>query len=164
MASVYVSIGSNIDPQTHICACVQRLRADFQRVVFSTVYASPAEGFEGNPFLNLVAGFETALEPDALRAYLRELEAQQGRKRGQEKFSSRTLDLDLLLYDALNLLPATNLPHSDILHYAFVLYPLAEIAPNVLHPSLHCTLAQLARDSTLSHAMLTPTLLPCLPV
>lgn len=161
MASVYISLGSNIDREANICACMHHLIQDFGQVVFSRIYTTPAEGFSGEPFLNLVAGFATSLTPAALKQYLHDLETAHGRIRGGEKFSARTLDADMLLYDNLNLKPAQNLPHSDILAYPFVLFPLAEIAPDVLHPELGRTLSDLASESTLSRANLNPVALDC---
>ncbi|MEN9424360.1 MAG: 2-amino-4-hydroxy-6-hydroxymethyldihydropteridine diphosphokinase, partial [Pseudomonadota bacterium] len=90
MASVYVSIGSNIDRETNLCACMQHLQHDFGKVVFSPVYETPAVGFSGTPFLNLAAGFATTLTPSALKQYLRQLETAHGRVRGEKKFSART--------------------------------------------------------------------------
>lgn len=162
MASVYISLGSNIHPRANICSCIQRLRQDFPDVVFSRVYQTPAAGFAGNPFLNLAAGFTTDLTPAALKDYLRELENAHGRIRGTEKFSSRTLDADLLLYDGLNLQPEQNLPHKDVLTYPFVLFPLAEIAPTLPYPGLGRSLAQLAQASPLPRTALTHVELDCL--
>jgi 2-amino-4-hydroxy-6-hydroxymethyldihydropteridine diphosphokinase len=161
MASVYVSIGSNMARETNICSCMQRLRTDFQHVSFSGIYETPAIGFEGNPFLNLVAGFTTSLSPQALRTYLRQLEDEHGRVRNQNKYSARTLDVDLLLYDDVNLQPDDNLPHSDILTYAFVLLPLAEIAPEQQHPVLHQSIRDIACASLLTQQALKPVSLPC---
>ena len=161
MASVYLSIGSNIDREANLCTCMQQLRHDFVDILFSQVYETPAVGFEGEPFLNLAAGFTTELTPKALKQYLRQMEAAQGRIHGEKKFSARTLDLDLLLYDTLDLHPEHNLPHSDILTYPFVLFPLAEIAPTVLHPSLQQTIAEIADNATLPRDTLSIIQLPC---
>lgn len=161
MASVYVSIGSNIDREAHICACMQHLKRDFGEVVFSRVYETPAAGFNGEPFLNLTAGFTTTLTPSALKHYLRQLETAHGRVRGEKKFSARTLDVDLLLYDDLNLQPGHNLPHSDIVAYAFVLFPLADIAPTLVHPALQRSIAALAQVSTLSRTDIQVVALDC---
>ena len=161
MASVYLSLGSNIEREANICACMQRLKHDFTDVVFSRIYETPAVGFVGEPFLNLVAGFSTELTPSALKQYLRDVETAQGRVHGEKKFSARTLDLDLLLYDALDLRPEHNLPHSDILKYPFVLFPLMEIAPSVLHPGIKQTIADIARDSELSPDTLHAIELDC---
>ncbi|MDD5392208.1 MAG: 2-amino-4-hydroxy-6-hydroxymethyldihydropteridine diphosphokinase [Thiothrix sp.] len=154
MASVYVSIGSNIERESNIRSCMQCLQADFTNVTFSSIYETPAIGFNGNPFFNLVAGFTTEFDPSALRDYLRKLEDAHGRVRNQDKYSARTLDVDLLLYDGLNLQPEINLPHSDILAYPFVLFPLTEIAPNVLHPTLGRSLSALASESNLDRESL----------
>jgi 2-amino-4-hydroxy-6-hydroxymethyldihydropteridine diphosphokinase len=161
MASVYVSIGSNIEPASNICSCIQYLEKAFHPVTFSRVYQTPAEGFTGNPFLNLVAGFETHLSLDTLRTYLRHLEDQHGRVRHGEKFSSRNLDLDLLLYNGLNLQPDENLPHNDILKYPFVLFPLAEISPDYLHPGLQRTILSLAQTSSLKPDLMQVVTLDC---
>lgn len=161
MANVYLSIGSNIDREANICSCIRQLQQDFGTIRFSNVYETPAEGFAGEPFLNLVAGFSTVLSVNALRDYLRKLEDSHGRIRGKEKFSARTLDADLVLYDELNLQPAQNLPHNDILKYPFVLFPLAEIAPNTIHPLLEQKLSTIAAESALSRETLKPVRLSC---
>lgn len=162
MASVFLSIGSNIDRKTNICSCMRQLRQDFGEVTFSQIYETPAEGFEGEPFLNLVAGFSTNLPLDTVRGYLRELEDFHGRIRNGEKFSARTLDVDLLLYDDMNLQPGQNLPHNDILRYPFVLFPLAEISPDLIHPALGQSLSSLAAQSILPKNTLKPVDLGCL--
>ncbi|WGZ95782.1 MAG: 2-amino-4-hydroxy-6-hydroxymethyldihydropteridine diphosphokinase [Candidatus Thiothrix putei] len=164
MANVYVSIGSNIERELNVCACMQRLQQDFGEVQFSTVYETPAVGFESEPFFNLAAGFTTTLTPNEVKHYLQALESTHGRVRNDAKFSARTLDVDLLLYDDLNLQPSVNLPHKDILTYPFVLFPLAEIAPGVLHPELKRTLADLAQTSSLSAEALRVVALDCLPL
>ncbi|MFN3785725.1 MAG: 2-amino-4-hydroxy-6-hydroxymethyldihydropteridine diphosphokinase [Thiothrix sp.] len=161
MAQAYVSLGSNIEPHRHLCACLQDLRRDFANLHISSVYKSPAVGFVGEAFLNLVVGFTTELTPDALSAYLHTLENRHGRIRTANKFAPRSLDADLLLYDQLNLQPEHNLPHQDILTYPFVLYPLAEIAPTVIYPNTQQTIAELAQASTLSRAEMSPVSLNC---
>lgn len=161
MADVYLSLGSNIEREAHLCAAMQRLQQDFGQVVFSHVYETPAAGFAGAPFFNLAAGISTTLTPAALKNYLRELEQAQGRVRGKEKFSARTLDIDLLLYADWNLQPHSNVPHHDVLTYPFVLFPLAEIAPSVMHPVLQRTIGEIARESTLSDAEMRRVTLDC---
>lgn len=161
MAHVYLSLGSNIAREANLCAAMQRIRQDFDNVVFSRVYETPAVGFVGEPFFNLAAGLTTELSPVELKHYLRGVEQAHGRSRGEEKFSSRTLDIDLLLYDDWNLQPTSNVPHHDIVAYAFVLFPLAEIAPMVIHPILQRPIGELAHESPLSAATLRVVTLDC---
>lgn len=133
MAYVYVSLGSNIEREHTMRSCLKQLQQTFAPLDISTIYETPAEGFAGDPFLNAVVGFNTLLTVGELKAYLRQVEADHGRIRGEKKFSARTLDADLLLYD--DVIDADNkLPHPDILAYAFVLYPLRELAPDYQHP------------------------------
>jgi 2-amino-4-hydroxy-6-hydroxymethyldihydropteridine diphosphokinase len=102
----------------------------------SPVYESAAEGFVGAPFLNLVAGFETKLSVSELREELRAIEAANGRERDGPRFAPRTLDLDLLTYgDQIGEVEGYRLPRDEILTYAFVLGPLADVAPQERHPS-----------------------------
>lgn len=135
MARVYISIGSNIEPLHHIRTGLTVLQHQFGPLILSSVYESQAVGFEGNNFYNLVAGFDTMLTIYQVVDMLRYVEQQNGRQRHGKRFSARTLDLDLLLYDDL-ILTADNLevPRHEITQYAFVLLPLAEIAPTVRHP------------------------------
>ena len=130
---VFVSAGSNIDPRANLEAACKALGEDYGELELSPLYQSPAEGFSGPDFLNLVAGFRTEEPPGLVRRRLAELEAQAGRDRSAGKFSSRTLDLDLLLHGN-RVDPALKLPHPDIERYAFVLKPLADLAPDLLHP------------------------------
>ena len=130
---VFVSAGSNIDPRSNLEAACKALNRCFGELELSPLYLSPAEGFSGPDFLNLVAGFRTEETPGQVRLRLAELEVQAGRDRSAGKFSSRTLDLDLLLHgDRVD--QALKLPHPDIERYAFVLKPLADLAPDLLHP------------------------------
>jgi len=137
MARVYVSIGSNIDRAANIRAGVDRLRARYHAVVLSTVYETRAVGFDSDDFYNMVAGFDTEQDVRSVAAELREMERNAGRGRSAERFVARTLDLDLLLYDDLVLDEGgIKLPREEILSYAFMLGPLAEIAGDMRHPVL----------------------------
>lgn len=135
MAKVFVSVGSNIDRERNVDAALQALREAYGELACSRTYETQAVGFEGDPFYNLVVAFETGQSPQAVAERLRDIEDANGRQRSQAKFSSRTLDLDLLLYDALVLdEDGLHLPRKEILEYAFVLKPLAEIAGEMKHP------------------------------
>lgn len=135
MARVYISVGTNIEREKHLRSSLRALRVHFGRLFLSSVYESQAVGFEGAPFYNLVVGFDTERDPQRVNRILREIERDHGRDRSQPKFSARSLDLDLLLYDDLVVHePALKLPRDEILEYAFVLQPLAEIAGERRHP------------------------------
>ncbi len=144
MAQVYISIGSNIDPAEHVRKGVAALRADYGEVALSSVYESAAVGFQGDNFYNLVAGFSTDAEVHEVARHLRDIEDRYGRVRSGPKFSSRTLDLDLLLYDDLVLHGSDlEVPRDEITQHAFVLWPLAELAPQMRHPQTGQTIAEL---------------------
>jgi len=135
MVSVYVGIGSNVERERSIRGGVESLRSAFGDLVLSPVYESAPVGFEGAPFYNLVAGFDSDLDPLALKAKLTEIERQHGRDREKQRFSERPLDLDLLLYGGLvTRIDGLALPRPDIAHYAFVLRPLSDIAGDLRHP------------------------------
>jgi 2-amino-4-hydroxy-6-hydroxymethyldihydropteridine diphosphokinase len=145
MPRAYVSVGSNIDKQRHIHAALAELRARFGELTVSPVYESEAVGFEGENFYNLVVGFETTEAPRAIAAALLTIENAHGRVREPDKrFNARTLDLDLILYgDAIINEPGLTLPREEIGEHAFVLRPLADIAPHERHPRTGLTYARM---------------------
>ena len=144
MARVYVSIGSNIEKEKNIPSAVKALQAHYGPLDISNVYETKAVGFDGDDFHNLVVGFDTNESPLEISQKLKEIEANHGRTRGKEQFESRTLDLDQLLYgDLVMQMDGINVPHPDILHYNFVLKPLAELAGNALHPDEDQTIDEL---------------------
>jgi 2-amino-4-hydroxy-6-hydroxymethyldihydropteridine diphosphokinase len=134
VTEVFVGIGSNVEPETHVRRAVALLREQFGPVQLSPVYQNRAMGFEGDDFLNLVAAFKTRLGVAELNAALDGIEVRCGRERSARKFSPRTLDLDLLLYgDTVSDKPV-RLPRNEILKYTFVLKPLADLAGGRRHP------------------------------
>ncbi len=155
MTSVYLDIGSNIDRHKNIQSCVDQLQNDFPGVVFSKAYESPAFGFDGDPFINLSANIETNLDYYELKNYLRKLENKHARKRDDKKFISRTLDVDVLLFGNLILQPEIDLPRAEILKFPFVLFPLAEIAADIIHPQEKKTIREIIKQSNLDKSTLT---------
>lgn len=144
MARVYVSIGSNIDVAKNIPSSVKALQEHFGDLDISNVYETKAVGFEGDDFHNLVVGFDTDKSPLEISQVLKQIEADHDRTRGKEKFESRTLDLDQLLYgDLVMQMDGVNLPHPDIMRYNFVLKPLTELAGEVEHPEEEITTNEL---------------------
>jgi len=132
---VYVSAGSNIDPDCHLRAACRRLADRFGALSLSSVYRTKAVGFDGDDFLNLVLSFSTDADVHSVKTTLDEIEIAAGRARAAESFTPRTLDLDLLLYGREVLdEPGVRVPRADILQYAFVLAPIAELAPDLRHP------------------------------
>jgi 2-amino-4-hydroxy-6-hydroxymethyldihydropteridine diphosphokinase len=144
MATAWLGLGSNVNAETNIRAGIGELRTTFVDVALSPVYASKAVGFTGDDFINLVARVETSMTPLELRDYLRDLEDRHGRKRDVPKFSDRSLDIDILIYDDLVVYsPRLEIPRYEVLKFAHVLKPLADLDPELVHPSERCTMAQL---------------------
>jgi 2-amino-4-hydroxy-6-hydroxymethyldihydropteridine diphosphokinase len=140
MTQCYVSVGSNIDKEKNIEAGLNSLRKMFGELSVSRIYETAAVGFDGDDFYNLVVGFESDLSVHAIFQKLRDLEFIHGRLPNSQKFSPRSLDLDLLLFgDAIIDEGCLKLPRADIEKYTFVLQPLAELAPNLTHPVLKKT-------------------------
>lgn len=139
--TAYIGIGSNIEPEHHIERALAELKAHHGAVRTSTLYRVPAVGFAGADFINGVIAIETTAGIEALVDELKNLELAAGRKRS-DGMGSRELDLDLLLYgDQVIHRDRLVLPRPDILKYAFVLRPLAELAPETVHPATGETLA-----------------------
>ena len=140
----YVSIGSNIDPEQNVAAALQQLDTQFGNLQASRVFRTAAVGFVGPAFLNLAVRFETRHSIEDVVVMLRAIEDACGRTRDAAKFSSRTLDLDLLLYGPDTIRDrAPRLPRSELAEQAFVLAPMADLEPSLRHPTLGQTMAEL---------------------
>lgn len=135
MAKIYLGLGSNVEPEKYLQLGIAELCLRFGVLEMSNIYRSKAVGFDGDDFLNLVLGFDSDFGPAEIHHAIEDIHRVAGRRRGESRFSARTLDIDLLLYDDLVLdTPPVRVPRSDILKYSFVLGPLAEIAPDLRHP------------------------------
>lgn len=145
MTRVYLSLGSNLEPEKHLRAAIDALRAKFGDVTVSPTYRYPAVGFEGPDFLNLAAAVDTDLDAASLNDWLHDLENRHGRRRDAPRFSSRTLDIDIVFYgDAV--MNDLQIPRNE-LKYAFVLQPMADIAAAVAHPVSKKAIGELWRES-----------------
>lgn len=135
MATVYLGLGSNIEREHYLVAGLDALQALFGEMCLSPVYDSAAIGFEGQAFLNMVVSVDTQLEVGQLARKLRQIEMAHGRPVNATRNSSRRLDIDILLYDDLvGVIEGVELPRGEILDNAFVLFPLADLAGELLHP------------------------------
>lgn len=147
MSIAYLGLGSNVAARVNIASGIAALDEAFAAVRFSPLYRAPAVGFNGSDFINLVARIETDMSPLDLKCFLHALEDRHGRIRDVPKFSDRTLDIDILLYDDLYLIsPELEIPREEILTAAHVLKPLADLAPKLLHPVSRRTMAELWDD------------------
>ena len=158
---VWLSIGSNVDRKANVTGCIDALRRGFGELVISTVYENASFGFEGSPFYNLVVGLDSDYSVDELTKIFRQIEADHGRVRGGPKFAARSLDVDLLTYgDQIVKEGSMELPRPEILEYAFVLGPLAEVAGDELHPVSGETYSELWDKFDKSEHTLTPVEIP----
>lgn len=144
MSHAYLSLGSNLEPLRHLPAALEALRERFGEILVSPAYRSRSVGFDGADFVNLAVGVETELSPHALNDWLHALEDRHGRRRDVPRYSDRTLDIDIVLYDDLVIDGPGHLqiPRRELQH-AFVLRPLADIAPHLRHPQSGIEMATL---------------------
>lgn len=144
MGTAYLSLGSNLDAEANLRSAIAALRARFGAVRVSPVYRTPAVGFDGPDFLNCAAIVDSDLDVYALNAWLHALEDAHGRRRDGPRLSSRSLDIDIVFYGDLVLKGPGNLelPRPELKH-AFVLKPLADLAPDFRDPISGTTLAAL---------------------
>lgn len=130
-----LSLGSNIDARQNICLALDALQEEFGELLLSPVYESEAIGFQGDNFLNLVVAVNTVLSLTQVYKTLKRIEESQGRDRSLERFASRPIDIDILLFgDEKGDEIGVQLPRPEISRNAFVLRPLADLLPQQTHP------------------------------
>jgi 2-amino-4-hydroxy-6-hydroxymethyldihydropteridine diphosphokinase len=152
---VFVAAGSNVEPRRNLALARSEIAATWPDAVFSAAYQNPAVGFDGPDFINWVVGFTTTMSIDAVVERLRAIETLCGRPRHAPKWAPRSMDLDILLFgDRVAETANYKLPRPDLNKRPYMLGPMAEIAPHVMHPTLHRSMSDLWRDfDSAGHAM-----------
>jgi len=160
MPEVFVAAGSNVTPRANLGRALHLMREAWPDLRVSPAYANVAFGFEGDDFINLVAGFTTDEPLAVVLGRLHAIEAACGRPREAPKWAPRTMDLDVLLYgDTVGEFPGATLPRPDLLKRAYMLGPLADIAPDLVHPTVGRSIAELWADFDADGHALTPVVL-----
>ena len=149
---VLIALGSNIDRERNMAAAIDRLRAhpQMELVAVSPIYTTAAIGSDGAEsgqpiFANAAARIATALPAAKLRHELRAMEAALGRVRTADKFAPRPIDLDIIFYGAEVLdIDGHHIPDRDVVRFAHIALPAADIAGDWIHPETGQTLATIA--------------------
>jgi 2-amino-4-hydroxy-6-hydroxymethyldihydropteridine diphosphokinase len=143
----FIGVGSNIEPAVNVRKALKAMSEEMRVVAVSTVYETEPEASPGQPrYYNCVVEAETETPPLELKRALRAIEGRQGRRRSEDKYAPRPIDLDLLLYDDLTMRSdELTLPDPEIEHRAYLAVALAELAPELSLPGRSETLVELAR-------------------
>jgi 2-amino-4-hydroxy-6-hydroxymethyldihydropteridine diphosphokinase len=158
MANIYISLGTNVEREYNVQhglnAIANAFNIPFKQLTLSSLFESEAIGFNGNAFFNMVIGINTQDSVEQVAIKLRNIEFKFGRTKDVKKFSPRTLDLDLLLYDDLIIDSPAQLPRDEIDKNAFVLWPLSEVAPKLIHPVIKQSYGELWKNYDISYQKL----------
>jgi 2-amino-4-hydroxy-6-hydroxymethyldihydropteridine diphosphokinase len=147
MTDVYVAAGSNVDPEKNLARACREIAQTWPDAIFSHAYRNKAVGFDGPDFINMVLGFRSGDPIGKVLVRLRDIEVLCGRPRNSPKWASRAMDLDVLLFgECVEKTDDYTLPRPDLLKRPYMLGPMAEIAPSVVHPTAHKTIAELWRE------------------
>ncbi len=162
MADIYVAAGGNIEPERYLSRALALLAREFVDLRVSPAYRNPAVGFDGADFINLVVAFRSDLPPAEIRDRLQRIEAACDRPAHAPRWAPRTMDLDILLYgDLVSDTPGLLFPRPDLLKRAYMLKPMVDLAPDLLHPTARRTMSELWRELTASlQHDLTPVTIP----
>ena len=144
MTVVYVAAGSNVDAKANIAHALRALDLRFGPLAVSPAYRNKAVGFEGDDFINLVVGFDTRDGLTTVKGELERIEAACGRGRDAPKWAPRAMDLDILLFgNQVSNDPGLLLPRPDLARRPYMLKPMADIAPDLVHPTLGKSMREL---------------------
>jgi 2-amino-4-hydroxy-6-hydroxymethyldihydropteridine diphosphokinase len=144
MVDVYIAAGSNVRPELYLPRALSALQSAYAPLRISPAYRNRAVGFKGEDFINLVVGFATDDPVLRVRERLQEIETLCERPANAPKWAPRTMDLDILLYgDVVSSQPGLVLPRPDLLRRPYMLKPIVDIAPDVVHPIEQKTMREL---------------------
>src|SRR5262245_44750002 len=161
MPEVYIAAGSNVEPEKNLARALDELEQAFGNLAVSPAYRNPAVGFAGADFINLVVGLHADESAAQVKQTLERIEALCGRPRHAPKWGPRTMDLDILMYDqVVSDEPGLILPRPDLLRRAFMLKPLADLAPGLHHPTEQRTIGELWADFPRSPGPLVAVTIP----
>jgi 2-amino-4-hydroxy-6-hydroxymethyldihydropteridine diphosphokinase len=147
MTDVFVAAGSNVEPEKNLARACAEIARRWEDARFSRGFRNKAVGFEGPDFINLVVGFRTGESIEVVQAALRGIEELCGRARNSPKWASRAMDLDILLFGArIEKTADYTVPRPDLLKRPYMLGPMAELAPAVMHPVEKKTIGELWRE------------------
>lgn len=155
MTHVVLSIGSNIDREKNTRYALEQIKHRYGELDISPVYETSSVGFVGPSFFNLIVGFQTDETLQRIVENLKQIEARAGRTKGPKTFDSRVLDIDVVLYGSQNFRDqGINVPRDEIEKYAYVLKPLADIYPDLVHPVTNLKISKMwsnfeSKDQTL---------------
>ena len=135
MTQIMLGLGSNIERERYLIAGLDALQGLFGELALSPVYDCPSIGYQGPAFLNMVVAADTSLDIGELARRIRHIEVEHGRPPNATRSTPRQLDIDILSYgDVVGTVGSVELPRGEILENAFVLRPLADLAPQLRHP------------------------------
>ena len=149
MSTVYLSLGSNLGNRLELLAQASKLIEERigKSVGSSAIYETVAWGYEGGDYLNQVIQVETSLEPQEVLDEILEIENTLGRAQRTGVYTDREIDVDILLYDNLTLLGHDLvIPHPHMHERNFVLVPMCDLAPDLIHPSIGRTMSELCEE------------------